>query len=126
MGGWLDDLYEKIDAKDLDAFLAALSDDVVVVFGNNPPAVGKEQVGAAIGGFFGTIASMSHNFRNVFVDGDTTLLEADIDYGRLDGPTVTVPCMSLLHRDADGLVDQLRIFIDVAPVFAPVPEPAAG
>jgi len=127
MGDWLRDLYSTIDAKDLDGFVGALSDDVVVVFGNNPPAVGKDQVRAAIGGFFGTIASMSHNFLHVYADGDTTLLEADIDYGRLDGSHVHVPCLSVLHRDGD-VVDQLRIFVDLAPVFAPLPaaEPASA
>jgi ketosteroid isomerase-like protein len=125
MGDWLKDLYSTIDAKDLDGFVDALSEDVVVVFANNPPAVGKDQVRAAIGGFFGTIESMSHNFLNVFVDGETTLLEADIDYGRLDGQHVHVPCLSVLHRDGEH-VDQLRIFADLAPVFAPLPAAATA
>ena len=125
MADWLRDMYDTIDAKDLDGFIDALHDDVVVVFANNPPAVGKDQVRGAIGGFFGTIATMSHNFSNVFTDGDTTILEAVIAYGRLDGPVVDVPCVSILHRDG-ALVDGLRIYLDLTPVFAPLPEAAAS
>lgn len=118
MGDWLEDFYADVDAKNLQGFLDRQTDDVVVTFGNNPAAVGKEQVGQAIGGFFGTIAAMKHRFVNRITEGDTTVLEADIAYTRLDGSVVNVPSATVLHR-RDGLVDQLRIYIDLAPVFSP-------
>lgn len=43
--------------------------------------------------------------------------EALIDYVRKDGKMVTVPCVTLIERNEDGLASSVRIFIDVAPVF---------
>jgi ketosteroid isomerase-like protein len=118
MSDWLADFYRDVDAMNLQGFLDRHTDDVVVTFGNNPPAIGKEQVGQAIGGFFQTVDGMKHTFVNVFTDGDTTILEADIEYTRKDGARVNVPSGTVLHR-RDGLVDRLTIYIDLAPVFAP-------
>jgi ketosteroid isomerase-like protein len=118
MGDWLRDYYDDVDNMRLDAFIDRHTDDVVVKFANNPPAVGKDEVAQAIGGFFQMIAGMRHDFVNVYTDGDATILEANIDYARKDGHHVTVPATSVLHR-RDELVDQLRIYLDLAPVFAP-------
>ena len=118
MGDWLKDYYDDVDNMRLQAFVARHTDDVVVKFGNNPPAVGKAQVEQSIGYFWTMIGGLRHHFVNVFTDGDTTILEAEIDYQRKDGGTVRVPCTSILHR-RDGLVDGLRVYLDLAPVFAP-------
>jgi ketosteroid isomerase-like protein len=118
MSNWLADYYTDVDNMDLEGYLDRHTDDAVVKFGNNPPAVGKQQIGEAIGGFFTTVAGMKHNFVAIHEAGDTTILEADIEYTRLDGSKVRVPSASFLHRRGD-LVDQLTIYIDLAPVFTP-------
>ena len=114
---WLREYYEDVDNMRLDAFLSHHTDDVVVQFGNNPQAHGKEQVGGAIGHFWEMIGGLDHEFLNVYQDGDTTALEALIHYKRLDDVTVPVPCTTLIHRTGD-LADFVRIYIDVAPIFA--------
>jgi len=118
MGDWLRDYYDDVDGMRLQEFLDRHTDDVVVRFGNNPPAVGKAEVGQAIGYFWGLIGGLRHSFVNVYANGETTILESEIDYTRTDGLHVTVPCTSVLHRRGE-LVDQLRIYLDLAPVFAP-------
>jgi ketosteroid isomerase-like protein len=118
MADWLRDYYDNIDGMRLDDFVESHTDDVVVKFGNNPPAEGKEQVREAIGQFWTMISGLEHTFVNVHEAGDTTVLEADIDYTRQDGQVVTVPCASILDRAQDGKVRQLRIYVDLAPVFA--------
>jgi ketosteroid isomerase-like protein len=117
MEQWITDYYQDVDNLRLDEYVRRHTDDVVVKFGNNPPAVGKEQVRQAIGGFFQSIGGMRHRFINVYEEGDTAILELEIDYTRKDGGQVSVPAMSVLHRRGE-LVDQLRIYVDVAPVFA--------
>jgi ketosteroid isomerase-like protein len=114
---WLREYYDDVDNMRLDAYLARHTDDVTVVFGNNPPAVGKDQVGQAIGGFWELIDGMRHNFVNVYEDDGATILQAEIDYERKDGQTVRVPATSILQREGD-LVNDLRIYIDLTPVFA--------
>ncbi len=114
---WLREYYEDVDNMRLEPYLARHADDVVVQFGNNPRAHGKQQVGGALGHFWEMIKGMDHEFVNVYTDGDTTILEASIDYTRHDDVTVPVPCTTLLHRSGDT-VDSVRIYIDLAPVFA--------
>lgn len=117
MGDWVREYYDDVDAMALDPWLGRHTDDVVVTFGNNPPAKGKEQVGEAIAGFWTTIGGLRHDIRTTHTDGDTVALEVDVTYERKDGRSVTVPCASILHRRGE-LVDSLSIYIDLAPVYA--------
>ncbi|WP_088288255.1 nuclear transport factor 2 family protein [Kineosporia sp. A_224] len=122
MSHWIDDYYADVDAMRLDAYIARHSDDAVVVFGNNPPAVGKEAIAGAIGGFWSMIGGLSHHQRNLWFvdDGSTAVLEVDVDYTTHGGAHVVVPCVSLLDKNADGLVTSLRVHIDLAPLFAQI------
>lgn len=115
---WVRTFYSDIDGMRLEPFVNGFTDDGKVIFGNNPPAVGRAQIGAAIGGLWSAINGLKHRFKNVWVSGTTTILEADITYSRKDGKDVVVPCVSILERPADK-VTQLRITLDLAPVFAP-------
>ena len=45
-----------------------------------------------------------------------------MDYARKDGKSVRLPCVSILKPEGDK-VGELRVFIDVAPIYAD--EPAA-
>lgn len=120
MGDWLSEYYDDVDNMRLEEFVNRHTDDVVVKFANNPPAVGKEQVAQAIGGFWQMIGGLRHDIVNVYSDGDATIVEAEIDYARKDGNHVMVPATSILHRRGT-LVDSLRVYLDLAPVFAPAP-----
>jgi ketosteroid isomerase-like protein len=122
MSTWIDDYYADVDAMRLEAFVERHSDDAAVVFGNNPPAVGKEAIGANIGGFWSMIGGLRHERRNLwFVNDDTTaVLEVVTHYTTKSGANVPVPCVSLLDRNADGKVTSLRVYIDLAPLFAQI------
>ena len=119
MSSWIDDYYADVDAMRLEAFVERHSDDAAVVFGNNPPAVGKEAIRAAIGGFWSMIGGLRHERRNLWFvnDGDTAVLEVVTHYTTKGGARVPVPCVSLLDRNADGKVSSLRVYIDLAPLF---------
>ena len=114
-----DDYYADVDAMRREAFVERHSDDATVVFGNNPPAVGKKAIRAAIGGFWSMIGGLRHERRNLWFinDGDTAVLEAVTHYTTKGGAKVPVPCVSLLDRNADGKVSSLRVYIDLAPLF---------
>ena len=122
MSTWIDDYYADVDAMRLEAFVERHSDDAAVVFGNNPPAVGKEAIGAAIGGFWSMIGGLRHERRNLwFVNDDTTaVLEVVTHYTTKGGAAVPIPCVSLLDRNTDGKVTSLRVSIDLAPLFAQI------
>ena len=60
---------------------------------------------------------MRHELVETFEKGDATVVEADVTYTRKDGREVTVPVVTI-YRAAGELIDDYRIFIDLAPVFA--------
>ena len=122
MSTWIDDYYDDVDNMRLDAFVDRHSDDATVTFGNNPPAVGKDAIREAIGGFWSMIGGLRHERRNLWFvnDGDSAVIEAVTHYTTKGGAAVPVPVVSLLDRDADGKVSSLRFYIDLAPLFAQI------
>jgi ketosteroid isomerase-like protein len=117
MPGWLEDYYADVDGKDLESYLTRHTDGAVVTFGNNPPAVGKDQIGAAVGGIFAAVESTKHNLTSVYTNDGTTIAEVDAAYTLGDGRTVHVPTAVFFRRDGD-LVAELRVYTDLTPVFA--------
>jgi ketosteroid isomerase-like protein len=113
---WVTDTYRSVDHLDVDGFAAHLTDDVEFRFGNAPATTGKDAVREGLTQFFGAIAGMKHNFREVWEAGDDAVLVIDVDYTRLDGDVVTVPVVTSVHR-RDGLTDSMQIFIDVSPAL---------
>ena len=105
MTSWLHGYYDDVDNGRIDELTARNTEDLVVQMGGMPPVHGRQ---AAMDGerqFLQTIRSHRHRFVNVFVDGDTTILEAVVTYTRLDGDEVDVPCTTILHRRGE-LVEQ--------------------
>ena len=113
---WVADLYRAIDRGDADAVLAFYADDIVLTFGNAPAVVGKDQVRAGHGSWDGVVEGMRHTFRSAVTAGDTTVLEADVEYRLVGRPSVTVPVATFLRRKGDH-VAELRIYADLGPVF---------
>jgi ketosteroid isomerase-like protein len=122
MSDWITDYYADVDAMRLEPYLARHTDDAVVVFGNNPPAVGRQAIGEAIGGFWSLIGGLRHERRNLWFvnDGASAVFEVVTHYTTRGGAHVAVPCVSLLDRAPDGRVRSLRVHIDLAPLFAQI------
>ncbi|WP_410604708.1 nuclear transport factor 2 family protein [Amycolatopsis sp. lyj-90] len=119
MSDWLRDFYREVDKGNIDSFPAYCAADVMFLRGGAPPVRGLVEVMEAQRAFLSTIRSLSHEFVNVFTDGDTSVLEATVTYTRLDGRAVEVPSVTILHRTG-GLVDSIRVYLDIAPVYAEV------
>ena len=65
-------LFAAIDRQDAAAFVGFLTDDAVFRFGSAPPVQGRDDIRAAVGGFFDTIAGCSHAIHKTLGDGSTT------------------------------------------------------
>jgi SnoaL-like domain len=117
MKHWFSDMYASVDAMRLDDFVACLTPDVEVVVGNNPAMKGRQAAKEGIGYFFSTIKGIKHHFVNVGESNGLTFLEANVEYLRKDGKSVTIPVVTVLERNG-VLVKSLRIYFDVAPVYA--------
>lgn len=115
---WIQELYRFNDSFNLEGFLSNLAPECTLQFGNAPLAPNKQAIAKAIGDFFQSIAGMNHQMLNLLEHKDLIVMEAAIDYVRKsDQKTVTTPCVTTFRRKEDGLVREIKIFIDVAPLY---------
>jgi ketosteroid isomerase-like protein len=109
--------FADIDSLDPAKFVAHLTQDVKFRFANADPVIGRENVQAAVAGFFSSIAGLKHHILNVWEVGDTVIAQIDVEYLRHDGKSVTVPNADVLIYEGD-LVRDWQIYIDTTPVYA--------
>lgn len=122
---WVLERFRAVDRKDIDGFLDMLTEDHRFLFGDRPPAIGKAQAREQVLHFWSLIGRLRHNVRRVTEAGDLLFVESDVDYERLDGGMVTVPCCDVL-RVRDGKLCEQRAYLDQSPVWAEVAEGAIG
>ena len=115
---WYEDFYAGVDAMDITVVERLCTPDTTVRFANHPPAEGREQVRAALEHVWSTIGGLRHNIKEVIEAGDRCVIEAVVDYTRLDGSVVSIPAATAIER-RDGLIATQRIYIDMAPLDAP-------
>lgn len=112
------DVFARVDAFDPPRFAEIFAPDGVMVFANGDPMVGPTAVEQGVGGFFSTINGLSHRILHEWHEGDASVAQLETTYDRKDGKQVTIPVVSIIRRRDDGLVDDYRVYFDIAPVFA--------
>ena len=112
------EVFKIIDSTDPQRFADLLTADASLTFANNPPMVGTDAIVAGCGYFYGTIKALRHTIRNEWHQGDDTIVELSVTYDRLDGQTVTIPVVSVWSTTDSGLIDDYRVYFDLAPVYA--------
>jgi hypothetical protein len=117
--GSRDQLFADIDTMQPDAFARYLAEDVVMRFGNAEPIHGRDAARETWASFCTMVAAVRHEVRNRWEVGATTIAETDVTYTRPDGRAVTVPVVTIYEVGADDLISGYRVFLDLAPVFAP-------
>ena len=68
-------------------------------------------------GFCDGIAGVSHEVIEQFEQGPATIVESTVTYTRKDDSTISLPVVTIYRGDGE-LIDDYRIFMDVAPLFA--------
>jgi limonene-1,2-epoxide hydrolase len=111
------DLFADIDSMVPEAFSNHLAEDVTFVFGNSEPVVGRENVRATWAGFCEAIDGVSHERIAQFEQDAAVIAEAIVTYTRKDGSTISLPVVTI-YRGEGELIDDYRIYMDVAPLFA--------
>lgn len=114
---WLVDFYRTVDALDIEGTLAGFAPDASMRYGSMEPMVGREAIRGGLTWLYTYYRGIRHEFRNVWLAGSTVLLEATVTYGHPDGREIALPVLSILEHH-DGVVDDLRIFIDPTPIEA--------
>ena len=92
---WVEQTYEALDAKDVDAFVAQLTPGATVRFGNGEPVAGRVAIRDAFGEFFDAIDAMSHGFTSQLRVDDTLVIEEIVSFTRRDGTTVVLPAATV-------------------------------
>jgi ketosteroid isomerase-like protein len=112
------DLFTDIDSMVPEAFSQHLAEDVSFVFGNSDPVIGRENVRESWARFCEAIDGVSHEVIEQFEHGPTTVVESTVTYTRKDNSTISLPVVTI-YRGAGDLIEDYRIFMDVAPLFSP-------
>ncbi|GAP98040.1 nuclear transport factor 2 family protein [Leptolyngbya sp. NIES-2104] len=107
-----------MDKLDIDAYASFLAEECEMQFGNNPIVRGKNNVLEGLKTFWATVDGDEHNLQNIFGDDSKFVLEAFNTFKLKDGKTVTIPAVAITERNSEGLVTSVRLFMDVAPIFA--------
>ena len=111
------DLFAALDAGDVPALSAFMTDDVRLRLGNSEWVEGKAAFVAESERFNASIARIHHNILNVWSEGDVLIVELEVDYTRHDGRELTLPCCNVF-RLRDGAVADYRVYMDISPVYA--------
>lgn len=122
---WWTALCASIDAKDTRGFLAHLTEDCEFRFANAPASVGHAAIAAAVEGFWASIGGSRHRLLHSWGDATSGVCEGDCMYTRLDGSTLTLPFVDVLHFRG-GLAAKYSIYIDVGPLYEVTSRSAAA
>ena len=112
------ELFAKTDSMDVDAIVSLFAPDARVVFGNGDPLVGHHEIRTGTTAFYDTIARLRHSIVREWTFANDTIDELKVTYDRKDGKQVTIPCVTIFHTDAEGKIDDYRVYFDVAPIYA--------
>ena len=113
---WAKQLFQSIDEQNTNAFVAFLSGDVLFQFGNAEPVKGKEAVGNAVGGFFGSIKALRHNVTETFEQPGIVICHGTVTYTRHDSSVLSVPFANIFRLDAD-LIREYLIYVDISGLY---------
>lgn len=116
----LDTVFAAIDAKDTDRFLSCISRQASFRFGSASPVSGHDAIRDAVGGFFDTVAGLSHVLLKSAAIGSTTgptlICEGEVTYTRHDETRITLPFVDVFET-RDGLISDYKIYMDITPLY---------
>ncbi|HEY3945985.1 MAG TPA: nuclear transport factor 2 family protein [Solirubrobacteraceae bacterium] len=110
-------LFADIDSMEPERFAAHLAEDVTMRFGNAEPIRGKDAVRDAWATFCKELRGVRHEVVGRWRVDEDTIVEARVTYTRSDSSQVTVPVVTI-YRERGGRINDYRIYVDLAPLFA--------
>lgn len=111
------EVYEAVDSKDEQQLARFLSENCTFVYANSDPVIGRANIAEASRNFMALIAGIKHQLLDVWAVDDVIVSRLDVTYTRKDGSALTVPAVTI-WRVSNGQINEYRIYIDVAPLFA--------
>ncbi|MBE9169705.1 Nif11-like leader peptide family RiPP precursor [Pleurocapsales cyanobacterium LEGE 06147] len=111
-------LFSRGEAFDSAGFVTFFTDTPVYQFGNFEVCLDKESIKQSADNFFSQIDAVYHEIKMIWEVADLVFVEMDVTYWRKDGSVVSLPCSDIFRVEGDKF-SELRIFMDVNPVFDP-------
>jgi ketosteroid isomerase-like protein len=111
------EVYEAVDSKDEQRLARFLTETCTFVYANSDPVIGRANIAESSKNFMALIAGIKHQLLDVWAFNDVIVSRLDVTYTRKGESTLTVPAVTIWRMRA-GQIDDYRIYIDVAPLFA--------
>jgi SnoaL-like domain len=105
------------DEMNIEKSLQLCTDDVAYKFGNFPVVFGKQGIKESSASFLQNFKSIKHDIKSMLEIGETIVVELEVSYVRHDQKMFTLPCCNVFLMQGD-LVKEMRIYMDISPVFA--------
>ena len=119
-------LFSRGEAFDAEGFVTFFTDDPVYQFGNFDVCLDKKSIQKSAENFFSQIDAVYHEIKMIWEVGDLVFVEMDVTYWRKDNSEISLPCTDIFRVEGDKF-SELRIFMDVNPVFDPtIPVPPSA
>ena len=110
------ELFQSIDNQNMDTFLSFLDEDVTFRFGNMPEVHGKENVKEALGGFYKSIKSLSHQIDEVIGKKKILVCNGAVTYTRHDSSKLSVPFANVFKLNGK-LIREYLIYVDISELY---------
>jgi limonene-1,2-epoxide hydrolase/catechol 2,3-dioxygenase-like lactoylglutathione lyase family enzyme len=111
-------LFSRGEAFDSEGFITFFTDNPVYQFGNFEVCLDKAAIKKSADNFFSQIDAVYHEIKSISEVGNVVFVEMDVLYWRKDGSMIALPCSDIFRVEGDKF-SELRIFMDVNPVFNP-------
>ena len=119
-------LFSRGEAFDSEGFVTFFTDQPLYQFGNFDVCLDKESIRKSADNFFSQINAVYHEIKMMWEIGNVVFVEMDVLYWRKDGSMVSLPCFDIFRVEGNKF-SELRIFMDVNPVFDPsIPVPPSA
>ena len=113
---WTADLFQSIDKKDTDSFMAFLADDVFFRFGNAEPVHGKNNVANGVKGFFESVKDLQHDINETWVIDNSVICHGFVTYTRHDDSKLSVPFANVFKLE-NQLIKEYLIYVDISELY---------
>lgn len=110
--------YAAVDSMDIERQIALMTPDVVFRFANAPALHGPDAHRQGFVKLLKMVVSMRHEIKGVWASGDCRTVETRVTYVDKFGRSFSYPACTLIF-ERDGLVRELRIFVDSHDLFIP-------
>jgi hypothetical protein len=120
--GTASDLVQRLFARgesfDSQGFSEFFTDTPVYQFSNFEICFDKAAIKKSADNFNSQVLAVYHDIKSMWEVGDVVFVEMDVFYWRKDGSLVALPCADIFRVEGDKF-SELRIFMDINPVFDP-------